>query len=172
MFSRPAATVRPASTTSALHDNQFRQNSVKRRDPTQEGFTAMTLQTRVPNARQTVAAALLERGRQSNAAGVGRELRRHKRCPTRIPALLDTGSRFQSTTIEDLSVGGAGLAGAYGVLPGDEIVLQLLNGRALAGTVRWWFLGRCGIAFRQQLASDDPLLIEAAARNARRTARS
>jgi hypothetical protein len=105
---------------------------------------------------------------QPGALPLGREqLRRHPRCPTRIAAILHKGTRFQSTTIEDVSCGGVGLAGAYGVLPGDDVTIELLNGRKLQATVRWWILGRCGVAFKNQLANDDPLLSQAEARKAR-----
>jgi hypothetical protein len=80
-----------------------------------------------------------------------RTLRQEHRMRTQIRALLYAGRRFQTTTISDLSRSGAGIDAASGVLPGDLVALQLLDGRAIAGQVRWWLAGRCGIAFLEPL---------------------
>jgi len=91
-----------------------------------------------------------------------RLLRSHVRFSVNIRALLYLRDRFQTTTIRDISVGGAGLEGAYAVVPGDRIVLQLNNGRKVAAEVKWWACGRCGVAFESDISERDPLLIEGA----------
>lgn len=84
--------------------------------------------------------------------------RRFERYPTCLRAILNTGARFQTTTIENISRGGAALASASGVMPNDTIVLEFLNGRRLEAKVRWWVNGRCGIAFYEHLPANDPLI--------------
>lgn len=91
-----------------------------------------------------------------------RRLRSHERYGVNIRALLHLRDRFQTTTIRDVSIGGACLDGAYAVVPGDRIILQLNNGRTLNAAVKWWACGRCGIAFENALMANDPILIEGA----------
>jgi PilZ domain len=91
-----------------------------------------------------------------------RLLRHHERYSVNIRALLHLRDRFQTTTIRDISIGGANLEGAFAVVPGDRIVLQLNNYRTLNAEVKWWACGRCGIAFERALTDSDPLLIEGA----------
>lgn len=86
-------------------------------------------------------------------------LRRAPRHPVHIRALLHKGSSFQTTTITDLSSGGAGLESAVGIFPADMIEIELMDGRRIAGKVSWWLMGCCGVQFLEELASDDPLLI-------------
>jgi PilZ domain len=86
-------------------------------------------------------------------------LRRDSRYATSIRALLYKGDSFQSTTIRDVSAGGAGLRGAIGVMAGDKVTLQLLDGRQLDAVVRWWLASCCGLAFSQPLDPDDRLLV-------------
>ena len=80
-----------------------------------------------------------------------------ERVSVRFRGVLYHGDRFQTTTIENLSNGGAGLNGAVGIVPGDDVTIRLLNGRELSGEVIWWLAGHCGVAFDNELASDDPL---------------
>ena len=74
-----------------------------------------------------------------------------------IRGLLYHGDRFQTTTIENLSSGGAGLNGAIGITPGDEVTIRLLDGREISGEVIWWLAGHCGVDFYTELKPDDPL---------------
>ena len=97
-----------------------------------------------------------------DAGSTVRRLRTHERYSVNIRALLHLRDRFQTTTIRDVSIGGACLEGAYAVVPGDRIVLQLNNGRTFNATVKWWACGRCGIAFENALVASDPILIEGA----------
>jgi hypothetical protein len=97
-----------------------------------------------------------------DAGSTIRRLRTHERYSVNIRALLHLRDRFQTTTIRDVSIGGACLEGAYAVVPGDRIVLQLNNGRTLNAAVKWWACGRCGIAFEDVLLASDPILIEGA----------
>ena len=91
----------------------------------------------------------------------GRLARRYERIPVNIRALLHLRDRFQTTAIRDLSIGGACLEGAYGVMPGDTLVIELTNGRRLPAAARWWVCGRCGVAFAEPLEASDPLLAAA-----------
>ncbi len=84
--------------------------------------------------------------------------RREERIPVKIRGLLYHGGNYQTTIIEDISVHGAGLTGAMGIVPGDNIAVQLLNGRELSGEVKWWLADRCGIVFHRPLDPADPLL--------------
>ncbi len=88
-------------------------------------------------------------------------LRKHPRFPTNIRALLYCRHRFQTTVISDLSQGGARLTGALGIMPHDNVTIQLLNGREIKGTVLWWLNGHAGLAFKTPLAENDPLLLKA-----------
>jgi hypothetical protein len=90
------------------------------------------------------------------------ERRRHRRYATHIRAVLQGGGRSQSTIINDLSAGGAGLTSALGVESNDSVVLQLEDGRRIQGIVAWRISGCCGVQFDQELAAADPLLVEAA----------
>ena len=91
-----------------------------------------------------------------------RLFRSHERYTVNIRTLLHLRDRFQTTTIRNISIGGACLERAYAVLPGDHITLQLNNGRKLVARVIWWAYGRCGIAFESPLPESDPLLVEGA----------
>ena len=80
-----------------------------------------------------------------------------KRVSVCLRGVLYHGDRFQTTTIENLSNGGAGLNGAVGIAPGDDVTIRLLNGRELSGEVIWWLAGHCGVAFYDELDSNDTL---------------
>ena len=84
--------------------------------------------------------------------------RKSPRQPVKIRAFLHFGGRFQSTIITDLSSGGAGLQGAVGVIAGDKVTLEFLDGRTISAQVKWWLAGNCGVAFDSDLEKDDPLL--------------
>jgi hypothetical protein len=91
--------------------------------------------------------------------------RQHQRFPTSLRAILYCRGQFQTTAIYDLSQGGAGLTGAFGVMPNDGVILQLLDGRQIDATVRWWVQGRCGLVFKQPLAENDILIQQAGKRS-------
>lgn len=91
------------------------------------------------------------------SAGQSTIRRKTPRAAVRIRALLHCGSTFQSTIVHELSRDGAGLSGASGIAPGDVVMIQFLDGRSIAGKVKWWMAGKCGIAFDRDLPSDDPL---------------
>lgn len=91
--------------------------------------------------------------------------RQHQRFPTSLRAILYCRGQFQTTAIHDLSQGGAGLTGAFGVMPNDGVILQLLDGRQIDATVRWWVQGRCGLVFIQPLAVNDTLIQQAGKRS-------
>ena len=86
--------------------------------------------------------------------------RRFERKAVSVRALLHCNGKFQTTTIEDLSQGGARLRGAEGVSVGDVVLVELLNRRQLRGEVRWWLANHCGLSFTESLAENDPLLLK------------
>ena len=83
--------------------------------------------------------------------------RRYSRKNVSIRALLHSNGKFQTTTIEDLSQGGAQLRGAEGISIGDVVLVELLDRRQLHGEVRWWLANRCGLSFSDNLSESDPL---------------
>jgi hypothetical protein len=99
----------------------------------------------------------IEKGAETTAPQI-RLLRRHRRLPTQIRAVLYHHDSFQPTTIFDTSVGGVGIEGAKGLFHGDEVKIGLVSGQTYNGVVRWWFNGRCGIAFKNVLDDDDALM--------------
>jgi hypothetical protein len=99
-----------------------------------------------------------------------RPLRRHPRTQTRLRAVLYARDTFIPTTIRDISVGGIGLEGAYGVFPGDRVSIALISGEKRTGIVRWWLNGCCGVQFDTPLAATDPWLARAERAGARSTA--
>lgn len=85
---------------------------------------------------------------------VDRESPREQVC---IPAYLHGAGECQSTVITDLSVDGAGLDGAIAIFPGDNVEIELINGRRISGQVIWWLMGSCGVQFETPLAKSDPI---------------
>jgi PilZ domain len=98
--------------------------------------------------------------------------RRHDRVATDIPAILHVRGHFRGVTIRNIAPGGASLLGGFALFRGDRIEIELLNGRRLPGRIAWSLGNRCGIAFKELLKSDDPLLLEAQWGSARKCARS
>ena len=98
--------------------------------------------------------SLTDTGAPDRRSGIERKSARY---PVRIRAVLQTAQSFQSTIIQDLSLGGAGLDGAVGLVPGDQVSIELLDGRSISGRVKWWLAGKCGVAFDQPLDPSDPL---------------
>ena len=47
---------------------------------------------------------------------------------------------------------------AYGLMPGDQIEIELMSGRELQGTIAWSVAAYCGVEFPTLLAEDDPVL--------------
>ncbi|MEM6498888.1 MAG: PilZ domain-containing protein [Pseudomonadota bacterium] len=113
----------------------------------------------------------LTRGRSSSGEPGADRLRKFSRQLVSIRAFLHFGGRFQSTLIRDLSRSGAGLRGAVGVIPGDRVNIELLDGRAISGKVKWWLAGNCGVAFDTKLEENDPLLTGASKGSLRRSLR-
>jgi hypothetical protein len=82
-----------------------------------------------------------------------------------MPALLHVHGRFQHAKIRDISAGAIYLEGAFGVVSGDKLVVELMSGQLLHGRSRWWIAGRCGIAFDGVLELQDALLQRLISRN-------
>ncbi|MEM7748853.1 MAG: PilZ domain-containing protein, partial [Pseudomonadota bacterium] len=72
----------------------------------------------------------LTQGNSSGSEPSADRLRKFSRQLVNMRAFLHFGGRFQSTLIRDLSQSGAGLRGAVGVIPGDRVSIELLDGRA------------------------------------------
>ena len=90
----------------------------------------------------------------------GRSLRLSRKSPrfsVHFRAILYCGTSFQTTLVSDISTDGAGLEGAAGVAPGDDVMIKLLDGREFAGKVVWWLDGKCGVAFDRRLKETDPV---------------
>ena len=85
-------------------------------------------------------------------------LRRHKRIPVTIRAVLYRKEKFEPVTIRDISAGGARLHGCDCLMYNDRIMIKLMSGRGLAARVRWWLGGACGVQFEIPLSELDPLL--------------
>jgi len=93
-----------------------------------------------------------------SSGGVEKEARRFRRQSIEIPALLHCHDRFQRVCLLNVSRGGAGIEGAFGLMPGDAIKLEMIDRRMLTGVVIWAVGGRIGIDLDQLLAADDALL--------------
>ena len=91
----------------------------------------------------------------AGAASSVRALRQAHRTTVDVHAVIYSGLSVQSTIIRNLSEGGAGISGAYGLFPGSKVVIALVTGETRSGVVRWWLAGRCGIQFDQKLGTDD-----------------
>ncbi|MEM8971625.1 MAG: PilZ domain-containing protein [Pseudomonadota bacterium] len=113
----------------------------------------------------------LTQGNSSGSEPSADRLRKFSRQLVNMRAFLHFGGRFQSTLIRDLSQSGAGLRGAVGVIPGDRVSIELLDGRAIPGKVKWWLAGNCGVAFDTKLEANDPLLIGASKGSLRQSLR-
>jgi hypothetical protein len=85
------------------------------------------------------------------------ERRTSARYTVHIEATLHAGGKAQSTIVDDLSTGGAGLNGAIGIYANDDIEIEFADGRRLAAKVAWWLSGCCGIQFREPLQPNDPI---------------
>jgi len=77
---------------------------------------------------------------------------------TWVHALLHCRGRTQSVVIRDVSLGGMKLEFAFGLVPGDEVEVELTSARKLQGTIAFSVAAYCGVAFPTPLAEDDPLL--------------
>jgi len=84
-----------------------------------------------------------------------RSFERHE---TKMRALLHFRARFQSVLIRDVSHGGMKLERAFGLMPGDIVMIELLSGRTFLGKVIWSVAPFCGLAFEKTLDQHDPLL--------------
>ena len=110
---------------------------------------------RQPNVMETRAEL-----QNSAPAERGAALRRqHERRSAAITALVYSHGRFQTVSILDISTGGLQLQGAFGVVAGDRIEVELLSGHRLAGKVVWSLGSRIGAEFSPALASDHPGLV-------------
>ena len=87
--------------------------------------------------------------------------RRFARFKTRFNALVHCHGRFRTVSVEDVSQGGLGLSRTFGLMPDDRVVIELVTGHRLAGTVVWSLGCEAGVALDQPLAADDPLMLRA-----------
>jgi hypothetical protein len=84
--------------------------------------------------------------------------RTFERRSTWAPAVVHFDGQSQNAIIRDVSRGGMKLEFAYGLMPGDKIVIELASARTLEATVVWSVAAFCGAEFHGQLAEDDPVL--------------
>lgn len=131
-----------------------------------EGLSGATFQTRQAAARvQDTASAMilvseqLSKVVQSFLADVGgesRDQRSSKRLAAGIGAKVETKSGTQATVVMDLGESGAAIETIQGLMPGDEVRLQM-EGHSLAAVVKWVSAERAGLKFRDQRLSADEL---------------
>jgi hypothetical protein len=86
------------------------------------------------------------------------ERRLYDRVETSVDALLYIHGRTQRIVIHNISRGGMKLKGAFGLMIGDVVTIELVNRRTFGGTVVWAIAPYTGITFDSALAEDDPLL--------------
>ncbi len=86
------------------------------------------------------------------------ERRAFARLKTRWDAVLYIHGRFQNVIIHNISRSGMKLKNAFGLVPGDEVVVELLSHRTFDGTVVWSVAPYTGVAFTDFLDEDDPIL--------------
>ena len=84
--------------------------------------------------------------------------RTFERRNTWVHASLASDGRTQSIVIRNISRGGMRIEFAYGLVPGDQVEIELTSGRKLAGTIVWSVAAYCGLEFPAPLAEDDPVL--------------
>jgi hypothetical protein len=82
--------------------------------------------------------------------------RQHERRSAAITALVHTHGRHQTVSILDISTGGLQLQGAFGVIKGDRIEVELLTGHRLPAKVVWSLGSRIGAEFSPPIAADHP----------------
>lgn len=85
------------------------------------------------------------------------ERRAHERLATDIDANLHLHGREQRIIIHDISHTGMKLKEAFGLMPGDDVTIELLSHREFNGTVVWVVAPYTGIAFDRPLAETDPV---------------
>jgi hypothetical protein len=84
--------------------------------------------------------------------------RTFERRSTWLHAVVHCEDRAQSVVIRDISRGGMKIEFAYGLEPGDEIMVELMPGRVLEATVVWSLAAYCGVEFPAPLEEDDDIL--------------
>lgn len=86
------------------------------------------------------------------------ELRRHERQMMGAKIRLEAAGVSANATLQDISIGGMGLAFCPALETGTQVSVMLSNGRRLLGLVAWSRDGRVGARFLQPLSPTDPLL--------------
>jgi PilZ domain len=84
--------------------------------------------------------------------------RTFERRNTWVYAVVHFKGRAQSVVIRDISRCGMKIEFVYGLMPGDQIRIELMSGCALQGTIAWSVAAYCGVEFPTLLAEDDPVL--------------
>ena len=88
------------------------------------------------------------------------DARKNLRVQVQISAHLHAAGECQATVITDLSLDGVGLDGAIAIFIGDQVEIELINGRRIPGYVIWWLMGSCGIQFSTPLSEDDVIFTQ------------
>lgn len=75
-------------------------------------------------------------------------------------ALLQAHGKAQYPSIRSITRSGIKLDGAFGLKPGDDVMVKLPTHQALIGTVDWSVGGFCSVTFATPLAEDDEALAD------------
>lgn len=86
--------------------------------------------------------------------------RRWTRKSLDLDCRVEARGQSYTTTLRNISMGGALLGGLPFLMRGTPISLSLDNGRRLEATIMWARDSNAGIKFNSQLAFDDPLISE------------
>lgn len=86
--------------------------------------------------------------------------RRWTRKSLDLDCRVDARGHSHTTTLRNISMGGALLGGLPFLMRGTPVTLTLDNGRRLEATIMWARDSNAGIKFDSQLVFDDPLISE------------
>jgi hypothetical protein len=85
-----------------------------------------------------------------------------ERSSARVQVLVYCRGRFQRAKIADYSEAGLRLEGTFGLIPTDNVLVELVSGTRVPGKVEWSLGGQTGVVFSQRLAASDPVMVELA----------
>lgn len=91
-----------------------------------------------------------------------RDRRLHDRMSVQLRAFVHCHGVFKPTVVLNMSRGGAKLQDVFGLMPRDNVEIELLSGRRIPARIVWVMAGRCGVAFSELLTEDDELLLATA----------
>lgn len=77
--------------------------------------------------------------------------RRHERCETNIPTIINCRGKLQTAIVRDISQSGVKIARTYGLFPGDTVNIRLPDRTKVSGKVAWSLGSDCGVEFDSPL---------------------